>query len=192
MMPAICRSIAGRLWLLSLAAFLPAGPIAAGEQATADTLPVAASRVRSVVLRANLLIPLRLMETVGSDTHQTGARFALVVTDDILVDDLVVVPAGSVVEGEVIHAAKSGMFGKAGELSITSRYLQVGERRIRLRSLYAKAGQNKADLAMGVGLIIPLAPFFIRGKQVIVPADTELIARIAADESFEIIDSANP
>lgn len=141
----------------------------------------------AVVLRANTLIPLRLLETIGSDTHVGGAKFALVVTDDIHVDDTLVIPAGSQVEGEIIHAAKSGMFGKAGELSITSRFLMVGERRIRLRSLYAKAGETRADLAMGVGLVIPLAPFFIRGKQVIVPAETELIARIAVDEVFTLI-----
>lgn len=140
----------------------------------------------TAVLRANTLIPLRLLETIGSDTHVGGAKFALVVTDDIYVDELLVIPAGSKVEGEIIHAARSGMFGKAGELSITSRFLQVGERRIRLRSLYAKAGETRTDLAMGVGLVIPLAPFFIRGKQVIVPAETELIARVAVDEEFAV------
>lgn len=141
----------------------------------------------TVVLRANTLIPLRMAETVGSDTHVGGARFPLVVTEDIFVNDRLVVPAGTPAEGEVIHAAKAGMFGKAGELSITSRVLMLGERRIKLRSLYASAGQTRADLALGVGLVIPLAPFFIRGKQVIVPAETELIARVAADEIFEAV-----
>lgn len=138
----------------------------------------------SAVLRADTLIPLRIVETVSSDTHVSGARFALVVTEDVLVDDRVVVPAGTPAEGEVIHAGKSGMFGKAGELSLTSRVLILGERRIKLRSLYASSGQQKADLALGVGLFIPFAPFFIRGKQVLVPAETELVARVAADETF--------
>ena len=147
--------------------------------------PVSSAQEPSAVLRANTLIPLRMTETISSDTHQSGARFALVVTDDVYVEDRVVVPAGTMAEGEVIHAAKSGIFGKAGELSLTSRALVLGERRIKLRSLYASAGQTKADLAMGVGLVIPLAPFFIRGKQVLVPADTELVARVATDEIFE-------
>jgi len=140
---------------------------------------------QAVVLRANTLIPLRMGETVSSDTHQGGARFPLVVTEDVYVDDRLVVPAGTAAEGEVIHAGKSGMFGKAGELSLTSRVLILGDRRIKLRSLYASAGQTRADLALGVGLVIPFAPFFIRGKEVLIPAETELVARIAADEAFE-------
>jgi hypothetical protein len=150
-------------------------------------IAAAAAAEPVVVLRANTLIPLRMAETVSSDTHQGGARFPLVVSEDIFVDDCLVVPAGTLAEGEVIHAAKSGMFGKAGELSLTSRVLILGERRIKLRSLYATAGQTRADLALGVGLVIPFAPFFIRGKQVLVPAETDLIARIAADESFEAV-----
>ena len=148
-------------------------------------IAAAAAAEPVVVLRANTLIPLRMAETVSSDTHKGGARVPLVVSEDIVVDDRLVVPAGTLAEGEVIHAAKSGMFGKAGELSLTSRVLILGERRIKLRSLYATAGQTRADLALGVGLVIPFAPFFIRGKQVLVPAETDLIARIAADETFE-------
>ena len=155
-------------------------------------VPVTAPAVRTAGLRANTLIPLRLVDSVGSDTHLTGAHFRLLVTEDIYVDDQLVIPAGSNSEGQVIHAAKSGMFGKAGELSITSRFVQIGERRIKLHSLFAKAGQSKADLAFGVGIIIPLAPFFIKGKQVIVPADTELIARVVADEKFQSTDSTMP
>lgn len=147
-----------------------------------------ASAAEPAVLRANTLIPLRIAETVSSDTHASGARFGLVVTEDIFVDDRLVVPAGTQAEGEVIHAGKSGIFGKAGELSLTSRVLILGERRIKLRSLYADTGQAKADLAMGVGLVIPFAPFFIRGKEVLVPADTELVARVAADETFEAVE----
>jgi hypothetical protein len=178
--------------LLVIAGFLAAAAAMPEEQTTGNEFPIAARPVQSVVLRANTLIPLRLTESVGSDSHQSGARFRLVVTDDIHVDDLLVIPAGSVVEGEVIHAAKSGMFGKPGELSITSRLVLVGERRIKLRSLFAKAGKTNADLAFGVGMVLPLAPFFIKGKQVIVPAGTELLARVAADEVFESTSSAVP
>jgi hypothetical protein len=165
----------------------------AAALALAAAIPLlAAAQDGTAVLRANTLIPLRLMESIGSDTHVGGAKFPLVVTEDVYVDDLLVVPAGTQAEGEVIHAAKSGMFGKAGELSITSRVLFVGDRRVRLRSLYAKAGETKADLAMGVGLVIPLAPFFIRGKQVIVPQETELIARVAVDEEFAVAAGTPP
>ncbi len=179
-------------WLPTVTSLLVAGQALPDDQVAGSDIPVSTPEVRTAVLRANTLIPLRLMEAVGSDTSQTGAHFRLLVTDGIQVGDLTVIPAGSIADGQVIHAAKSGMFGKAGELSITSRFVQVGERRIKLHSLYANAGQSKADLAFGVGIVIPLAPFFIKGKQVIVPADTELVARVAVDETFVTNDSAAP
>ena len=191
-MPAIREGRNWSRWLLALAVCLPGGLAMAEDQAPVPEFELAAPPVQIVVLRANTLTPLRLTESVGSDTHQSGAHFTLVVTDDIFVDDRLVIPAGSIAYGQVIHAAKSGVFGKAGELSITSRYLMIGERQVKLHSLFAKAGQTKADLAFGVGMVIPLAPFFIRGKQVLVPADTELIARVAGEESFEFPISRAP
>lgn len=181
---------------LAAAALALAAPWAAADEPPAPPpgAPVPEVDAVTVVLRAGTLIPMRMQDTVGSATSTGGQAFLLVVTDDIHVDERLVIPAGTLAHGEVIHAAKAGMFGKAGELSITSRYLLLGERRIRLRSLLAAAGQNKADLAMGVGLVIPFAPFFIRGKDLVVPADTELIARVAVDESFdfETTVSVNP
>lgn len=171
--------------VLVASASLIIGSPALAEGPPAASADVVTSAPVAVVLKANALIPLRMQDTVSSASAASGNAFTLVVTDDVYVDDRIVIPAGSVAHGEVIHAAKAGVFGKAGELSITSRYVAVGERRIRLRSLLAAAGQTKADLAAGVGLVVPFAPFFIRGKDLVVPADTELVARVAADELFE-------
>lgn len=152
----------------------PAPP--ATSQTTAPTA-AAAPATATVVLRKDTLIPLRLLETVSSDTHLRGAHFRLEVTDDISVDDVVVIPSGSIAEGEVIHAAKSSVFGKAGELMITSRFVTLGARQVKLHALLAGTGQSRADLAF---FVWP----FIKGKKVIIPDGTELIAKIANDETF--------
>jgi hypothetical protein len=144
----------------------------------------ATSGSANLVLSANTLVPLRLLEPVGSDTHVRGQFFRLEVSEDIRIDGVVVIPAGSPVTGQVIHAAKSGMLAKPGELTLTSRFVAVGERQIKLHSLLSQAGTQYSDLALGVTLIVPLAPFFVRGRKVLIPADTPLVARVAADEVF--------
>ncbi len=146
----------------------------------ADTAPPQAPRV----LKAGTLVLLRIAETVSSDTHVRGQKFPLEVIAPVVVDGVTVIPAGAVAEGDVIHAGKSGIMGKAGELMVTSRYVVVGTRQVRLRSLLARSGESKADLAMGVSLAVPFAPFFMKGRQMLVPADTELVARVANDETF--------
>ncbi len=155
-------------------AVVPAAPAEAGTPAPSMQ---AASAPRTVVLRANALLPLRFAESVGSDTHHPGNTFRMEVTDDIMVDDLVVIPAGSIAAGEVIHAQPAGMLGKAGELIVSARYVLVGEREIRLRSALGSAG--KGNLAGA--FFVP----FVRGKQASIPENTEVVAKIASDESFE-------
>lgn len=152
------------------------------SQPVATTTPVPSPTERT--LRANSLVALRMLKPVSSETYQRGQTFELEVSEDVIVDGSVVIPAGSIATGQVIHAAKSGRMGKAGELMITSRYVTVGERQIKLRSLLTGTGQNRTDLAMGVAFVAGLASLFIRGKELVVPAETELVARIANDEAF--------
>jgi hypothetical protein len=134
------------------------------------------------VLPANSAIPMRFLEEVGSASHVRGQKFQLEVTDDITAGDQIVIPAGSIVTGEVIHAQKAGALGKAGELILAARYVDVAGRQIRLRAQLMQTGQDKTIAAM---MLVP----FIRGKNLILPANTEVVGRTVTDESF---DSATP
>ena len=156
-----------------------AAPSAAPAVESAPAIPPESAGPHTVVLHANSLIGLRLLEAVSSETNKTGDTFALEVTDDVTVDGVVVIPTGSKVEGQVIHAARSGMLGKAGELLVTSRFVVVGERKVKLHTLLAGTGQNRIVLAL---FIWP----FATGKKVIIPAGTELAAKIAQDEVFSV------
>ncbi|MGH8264760.1 MAG: hypothetical protein ACRET4_14880 [Steroidobacteraceae bacterium] len=147
------------------------------QPAATEVAAVPAAQPGNVTLLKGVLVALRLLEDVGSDTQASGAQFKLEVTDDVKVDAVIVIPAGSIAIGEVIHAAKSSRLGKAGELSVTSRYVTVGDRQIKLRALLAGSGQNRTEVAL---FLWP----FIKGKQIIIPHGTELVAKIANDESF--------
>lgn len=164
------------LLLVSLGSGAQEQPSAPPATAPAVPTPAAGAAARSVVLHANALLPLRFMQSIGSDTHHPGDTFSMEVTDDIIVDDVTVIPAGSIAEGEVIHAQPAGMLGKAGELIVSARYVTVGDREIRLRSTLGHAGKGN----IGGAFIIP----FVRGKQATIPENAEVVAKIAADETF--------
>jgi hypothetical protein len=138
-----------------------------------------------VTLPASSAVPMRLLQEVSSGTHIRGQKFELAVTDDITAGDHVVIPADSVVTAEVVHAQKAGALGKAGELIIAARYVDVGGRQIRLRAQLMQTGKDKTMAAL---LIVP----FIRGKNLVLPADTEVVARTVNDESFEITTGVKP
>jgi len=153
----------------------PVPPPAPTQVAPGETTPPA---TRTLVLHANSLIPLRFAESVGSDANKPGTNFRMELTDDITVDDAVVIPAGSIAVGEVIHSQPAGAFGKAGELIVSARYILLGEREIKLHSSLGSAGRSE----VGAAFFVP----FVHGKQAIIASGSEVVAKTARDESFEV------
>lgn len=98
------------------------------------------------------------------------------------------IPAGTRGVAEVIHAAKGGMGGKAGELLIAARFLQLGpDVQIPLRSfrLAPIAGKNNEGLATGLsiagGVAGGIAAMMITGGAARVADGSEAFAKTASD-----------
>lgn len=142
--------------------------------------PVPATRV----LPADTEIHLRLLEPVASNTHTHGDRFKLEVVDPVIVDGAVVIPAGAACVGEVVHGAKAGFGGRAGELILASRFVRVGDQEIKLRSFAASNGSDRVNLAMGLSFVF--VGLFVQGKNIVVPAGTDVYAKIAADSELPV------
>lgn len=139
------------------------------------------------VLPAETEIHLRLLEPVASNTHKHGDRFKLEVVEAVAVDGDVVIPAGAACVGEVVHAAKAGFGGKAGELILASRFIQVGDREVKLRSFSAAKGTDRANLALGLSIVV--VGIFVQGNNIVLPAGTDVFASIAADSELAPVPS---
>lgn len=151
-----------------------------------------------------LLVPaltpviIALRAHLGSKISTSGDWFEIELAEPVMVDGRLALPAGTRGLGEVVHAKKSGGSGASGELVLAARYLDIGGRRLRLRSMrFAEAGAdaigtvnalNVASAASpvpGIGLI----GFFIKGKGIDLPEGTRAHALTA--EAFGI-DPATP
>jgi hypothetical protein len=137
--------------------------------------------LRSRVLASGTEVHLRLLEPVASHTHRRGDRFKLEVVELIAVDGEVIVPAGSPAIGEVIHAAKPGASGKAGELILVVRALRTGDHQVKLRSFTAGNGENRYGLATGLGVTLGIPALFVVGKNLVLPAGTDVYAKVTVD-----------
>ncbi|NOU03252.1 MAG: hypothetical protein HOO94_06355 [Novosphingobium sp.] len=187
-------------------AFIAALPISA--QTAADEMPVApvaAPQVSPVVATpscAGCVPKLTVVELVidaelGSKISTTGATFPLHLEKPLVVDGKEVVPAGTIGQGEIVHAKKAGGSGAAGELVLAARFLTVGERKLRLRSMrIALTGGDaigKVDAynaaAAGAGVLTPipfgLLGFAVTGKNVVVPKGAQALAKTAEDFPVE-------
>lgn len=165
-------------WLavLSLSLTFTAG----AQETPADQAPAEPLEAFPHLLRADTEVALRLLAPVASNTHKRGDRFAVEVAQPVKVDGAIVIPAGAQGEGEVVHAAKGGFGGRAGELILVSRFVRVGDQTIKLRSFSAGNGEDRVNLAMGLSLV--MVGMFVNGKEIALPAGTSVFAKVAADQ----------
>jgi hypothetical protein len=130
------------------------------------------------------LTPLyvRIDAELSSKKSRNGDRFPIHVDEDVRIGDVVVIPAGSVGEGEVIHAAKSGGGGKPGELLVAARFIRVGDQEIRLRSFSLGAkGPDRSDAALGTSIVLGPLGLFVVGGVMTIPSGTVGGAKTATE-----------
>jgi hypothetical protein len=127
-------------------------------------------------------VSIRIEEEIASNRHKPGERFRIVVAEHVIVNDVVVIPAGSEGEGEVIHARKSGAGGKAGELILAARYVRAGDIEVRLRSFALGAtGKDRSVNALATSFVAGPFAMFVKGGNIVVPAETVGIAKTALE-----------
>jgi hypothetical protein len=167
------------------AAYAPAQEVPAmADPAMADTL---------VTVPALTPVTIRLDEEISTARHRSGDRFSILVAEDVRIGEFVVIPAGSKGEGEVIHAAKPGAGGKAGELILAARFVRVGDNEIRLRSFALGAiGKDRSGAALGTAFVAGPFAMFVRGGAVVVLRDTHGTAKTALEFKLPAVTSTPP
>lgn len=188
--------------LISAAVLWPVAAAANPVDTTAGAVPSAASgsaEAQTVAIAIPALTPviIEIGADVGSAISTPLERFPIRLAQPIVIGRHEVVPAGAVGEGEIVHAKKAGGVGMAGELVIAARWLDVGGRRLTLRSMRVGAdggpaggGQSGVDTNGSVNTLIAastlaapvsLLGFFIKGKNIVVPAGTLATAKTASE-----------
>ncbi len=154
---------------------------------------VAQSPVEMVTVPALTPVIIRLEEPISSNKNKPGDHFRITVAEDVRIGDALVIPAGSPGEGEVIHAARSGAGGKAGELILAARFVRVGGNEIRLRSFaLGVAGKDHSNDALASSFLIGPFAMFVKGGVITVPAATLGNAKTALEFQLPAIGSAKP
>jgi hypothetical protein len=157
-----------------LAAPALAQTVAAGEVPTPAT----------VTLAVMTPVEFEFAEEVKSNQAAVDQYFAIRLIAPILVDGVEIVPAGTTGKGQVVHSAKAGWGGKAGELIVAARYIEYRGVRIPLRRFRmgeAGTGQNRVGEAAVASAVVPVAGFLISGGEKIIAAGTRANAIVSTD-----------
>jgi hypothetical protein len=156
--------------------FLPWNSFAVA-QAVADVRPAAATH-----LPADTIVEFEITDHINSKTNAIGDVFQIRLVNPIVQNGQAIVPAGTQGTGEIIHVARARAGGKAGELILAVRYLELGGQKIPLHGFrFGKGGQSNVDGGMVLAFAAGPMAYLVVGGEVDVPSGTPGHAKTAGD-----------
>lgn len=164
--------------------FAPALAVAAAPGLAPSLPPEAAMSTpttRGLLLPANTVVELEMVDAVSSETSKPGDFFKMRVAAAIVAEGSTLVPAGTIAVGQVVHAQRSRGGGKGGELILAARYLELPQGHVKLRSTFGAAGANRVGASLALSIAIGPLAMVVKGKRMEMPVGAPLSARIFAD-----------
>lgn len=177
-----------------VAALFAAEPVVVAPQplltnniaATPIIAPSPPAVIDCCVIKALTAVRLAITNPMNSNQAYPGQRFGLTLSEPILLDGGRSIPAGTPGEGEVVHAAHTGLAGKPGELLLAARFLDFAGVRIPLRSMrVGGTGKDNLGLAIITSAAVGMIGLVISGGQVRVLAGAPADAKISADTRID-------
>jgi hypothetical protein len=162
----------------------------------AQTVPVAETSLPAVVdvpAPESAAVPLatvpkgtpivvEITDLVTTRTAKRDDMFNLTLAEPVLLNSVVVIPAGTPGKGQVIDAGKPDMGGKPGKLVLAVRYLEFEGRQIPIRGLnLGLYAADKSNTAAWVGAAAGVLGLAVVGGHMEVSAGTRAGAKLGAD-----------
>ena len=149
-------------------------------------------QVEEMVIPAGTLISIRFLNTLSSKNNKTGEIFNFQITENVILDNKLVIPANFEGVGEITEAKKATLLSRSGKLEVefksisaldgTSIALMLGEE--------AQKENKRIIVAVGVGIlgvivlsnpIGLLAGALVPGKNVTIEEGTEMFLQVKSD-----------
>ncbi len=136
---------------------------------------------------AETILNIELAEPISSKTMKKGYPVPLRLLDNVIINDIIVIPAGTPVEGVVTKATKSGLFGRSGKLEFTINSVKtINNVRVPLQYTTMKeAGSDGGAIAVAAVVSI-VGGLFMKGKNVEFPAGSHFQAKVTADTDLQV------
>ena len=149
-------------------------------------------QVEEVLIPAGTLVPVRFLSTLSSKNNKTGETFSFQISENVFLDNKLIIPVNSEGVGEITKAKKATLLSRPGKLEIefksvsaldgTSLSLILGEEaEEKNKRLYVAVGAGILGLIIlssPVGLILGA---LVPGKNVKIEEGTEMFLQVKSD-----------
>ena len=145
--------------------------------------------MKTVELPADTVFKVALNDDVGSKTSQVGDPVSFTVQEDVLVGDVLVLPRGTQGSGVVTEVSRPKSFGRSGKVDVSfDQVFSVDDEAIptvlgpeakeKLKMEAAAVGASAIG-ALALGPIGLVGGLFVKGKDAVLPAGSELYIQTA-------------
>lgn len=165
-------------------------PAPAPVPARASEVPLAPSNAsvtpspEKLVLVQNTPVHLAFAADVSSKTASVGDKIPLTLTEDLMVDDVVLAKQGTPASGRIIQVDKTGLAGQPGDLTFQADSLDLNGTSVKLRGTVFLEGEAKPPHAEVLIPVVGGAFLFKHGQDAQIKKGATLTAYVYGDTSL--------
>jgi hypothetical protein len=182
-----------KLCLTGLICVLTTSLVAQQTPTTTDATP-STGPVQPHTLLDGTPVKLRLTQSISSADAKVNQEIPFEVVDEVKVDDVIVLAKGATAIGTVTEADHKKSMGRGGKLNLSISYARLSDNeKAALRATKDSKGGGHVGAMTGAMVatavvFFPAAPLFlfIHGKDITIPAGTEITAFVEGDMHLDM------
>ncbi|MBD3879376.1 MAG: hypothetical protein SR1Q5_06805 [Quinella sp. 1Q5] len=133
------------------------------------------------------ILQIELTKELSSKKAKVGDAVPLRLVENLIVNDVIVVPAGSDVKGVVTKARKAGGLGRGGKLEFTIVSVKtINGVEIPLQYTKGEHGAGDGGAVAVVAFVSIVGGIFMKGKNVVYNEGLKFDAQVTADTDLKV------
>lgn len=168
------------------ATVVPVSAIPANPSVSAPVAAAIVPATRTIVLPPNTEVDVTPNDTLSTKSAKVGDSFRFATVFDVMIDGVVLIPRGTVGQGNVVYRTGTGAFGKSGKMEVTFSSLTLGGRQVALTGKHRQEGEGNTGAAVGAVVAVGVFGAFVKGHSATIANGQSLRAFTAEPLSFTI------
>jgi len=154
------------------------------EEAKAGNSNVKVSKIPAgeAYIPSGTELTVEVIDELSSKKNKTNEAIRLKLVDNLIINDVIIIPAGATVEGHITKAKGAGMFGRAGTLEFSVDSVKtINNITVPLEYVgRIQAGSDGGAIAV-FAVVSMLGGALMKGANVKIPAGTKILAKVSTD-----------
>jgi hypothetical protein len=160
------------------------------DEEEAPPVVVAKTPANRAVVQGNIYIPsktpveVELVKTVSSKTHRKGDIIDIRVTENLIINGVIIIPKGALGEAVVTLGRKAGGFGRRGKLIVTPQFVRAanGMKIPLIQDDFQSLGKGDGGGAVAVAATVTIiGGIFMKGTNTTFEAGTDFTVSVDGD-----------